>query len=140
MTKAEQNRLEARCEVAMMGFVVQVHDNSEVVPMSEYIMRTLGVENPFNQNFLEDVIYRVGKETKVTHLCVNTVEDMLQICYCLKSGSTDPEEKWPDPFKTDYGTGYRCSFCYVLNLSCDWCSEFGDCFFRRSGGSLKRVS
>lgn len=37
-----KNEMATRCELALMGKVVEVRDNSEVVPMTEYMMSAMG--------------------------------------------------------------------------------------------------
>lgn len=130
-----------RCELALMGKVVEVRDNSEVVPMTEYIMSAMGIENPLNPNFLKDSICKYSQH-KVKYLVCNTVMNMRCITYLLESDKPeDDEEYYPAPFVEDYGTGYPCAFCYVFNLDCDWCSEFGDSFFKKkSDGFYHRAS
>ena len=124
------SELATRCELALMGRVVALSDD-EVVKATEYMMSAMGIENPFNQNFLEDTIQRFCKDNHVTHCVCNKVMDMRCITYCLEYRGTDEDYAYPAPFTEDYGTGTPCAFSYVLNLDCDWCSEFGDVFFRK---------
>lgn len=136
-----KSEMATRCELALMGKVVEVRDNSEVVPMTEYMMSAMGIENPLNPNFLEDSICKYSQH-KVKYIVCNTVMDMRCITYLLESNKPeDDEEYYPAPFVEDYGTGYPCAFCYVFNLDCDWCSEFGDSFFKKkSDGFYHRAS
>lgn len=136
-----KNEMATRCELALMGKVVEVRDNSEVVPMTEYMMSAMGIENPLNPNFLKDSICKYSQH-KVKYLVCNTVMDMRCITYLLESDKPEDDEGYyPAPFVEDYGTGYPCAFCYVFNLDCDWCSEFGDVFFRnKSDGFYHRAS
>lgn len=136
-----KDEMATRCELALMGKVVEVRDNSEVVPMTEYMMSAMGIENPLNPNFLKDSICKYSQH-KVKYFVCNTVMDMRCITYLLESDKPeDDEEYYPAPFVEDYGTGYPCAFCYVFNLDCDWCSEFGDVFFRKkSDGFYHRAS
>ena len=136
-----KNEMATRCELALMGKVVEVRDNSEVVPMTEYMMSACRVENPLNPNFLEDSICKYNNH-KVKYLVCNTVYGMKTITYLLESDKPkSDEEYYPAPFEEDYGCGYPCAFCYVFNFENDWCSEFGDCFFeKRSDGFYHRKS
>jgi hypothetical protein len=136
-----KDEMATRCELALMGIVVEVRDNSEVIPMTEYMLSAMGVDAKFNQNFIEDVITRWNPKQTVKYLVCNVVGGMKMITYLLSSGYLLPtdEEYYPEPFETDYGTGNPCSFCYVFNVDDDWCSEFGDVFFRKSNGVYRRA-
>lgn len=138
-----KSEMATRCELAMMGKVVPVNDNSEVQVMTEYIATVIRGEEYSNKlvDILKNAINRFH-DNKVKYLVVNTVMDMPCITYLLDSGvDKDHEDYYPAPFEEDYGTGYPVSFCYVFNLECDWCSEFGDCFFeKRPDGYYHRAS
>lgn len=130
-----------RCELALMGKCVPVRDNSEVVPMTEYILSAIGKEQPLVDNFMEQSICKYHNH-KVKYIVCNTVWNMQCITYLLESEAPkDSEEYYPAPFEEDYGTGSPCAFCYVFNTESDWCSEFGDCFFKmKADGYYHRVS
>lgn len=131
-----------RCELAMMGKVIPVNDNSEVQSMTEYILGAMGKDTSDLVDILENAINKY-QDNKVKYLVCNRVQDMNCITYLLDSGITDEEDEeyYPSPFEEDYGTGYPSAFCYVFNADCDWCSEFGDCFFqKRADGYYHRVS
>lgn len=136
-----KSEMAARCELAMMGKVVPVNDNSEVQVMTEYIISVLQGNGEDCVDVLENAI-NAYHENKVKYLVVNRVMDMPCITYLLDSGVDKyHEDYYPAPFEEDYGTGCPVSFCYVFNLECDWCSEFGDCFFeKRPDGYYHRVS
>lgn len=136
------DEMATRCELALMGKVVKVKDNDEVVPMTKYIMSAVGVEKSLSPDFLKESICKYS-DNKVKYLVCNMVMGMKCITYLLSSGISDKndEEYYPEPFEEDYGTGYPCAFSYVFNLDCDWCSEFGDVFFKkRSDGFYHRAS
>lgn len=134
------SEMATRCELALMGKVVEVKDNSEVVPMTEYIMKAVGIESPLSPDFLKESICKYSNNL-VKYLVCNRVMDMNCITYLLASDKPKGDEDYyPAPFEEDYGTGYPCAFCYVFNLESDWCSEFGDCFFQKRGGFYHRVS
>ena len=139
MSKIKQE-METRCELAMMGKVVPVNSNNEVQAMTEYIYRAMGKENEL-VDILENAINKYH-QNEVKYLVCNTVMDMPCITYLLDSGVDEEDENYyPAPFVEDYGTGTPCAFCYVFNLESDWCSEFGDCFFKkRADGFYHRVS
>lgn len=129
----------SRCELALMGKVVPCV-NDEVQQMTSYIYEALG-RNLRDENVLDNQIRKYSKENLVKYLVCNTVEGMRCITYLLETGTEDEEEYFPAPFDTDYGSGYPCAFCYVLNVDFDEFSEFGDCFFeKRSDGYYHRVS
>lgn len=138
-----KSEMATRCELAMMGKVIPVNDNSEVQAMTEYIARTIKGEQYANNlvDILENAICKY-QDNKVKHLVCVTVMDMPCITYLLDSGvDKDHEDYYPAPFEEDYGSGYPASFCYVFNLDSDLCSEFGDCFFeKRADGYYHRVS
>ena len=130
-----------RCELALMGKVVPVNSNDEVQGMTEYILSAMGREEPLIEDFVNKSINQFG-QNNVKYLVCNTVMDMPCITYLLASPEdADEEERFPAPFEEDYGTGTPCAFCYVFNTESDWCSEFGDCFFKkRADGYYHRVS
>lgn len=138
-----KSEMATRCELAMMGKVIPVNDNSEVQAMTEYIVQVIKGEDQANKlvDILKNAINRY-QENEVKYLVVNTVMDMPCISYLLDSGlPTGHEDYYPSPFETDYGTGYPVAFCYVFNLESDWCSEFGDAFFeKKADGYFHRVS
>ena len=137
-----KREMEARCELAMMGKVIPVNDNSEVQAMTEYIVTVLTGDASNLVDIMENAINRYQNNV-VKYIVCNRVQGMNCITYLLDSGIEDPEDEYwyPAPFEEDYGTPYKCAFCYVFNLESDWCSEFGDCFFeKKSDGYYHRVS
>lgn len=134
-----KSEMASRCELALMGKVVPCV-NDEVQQMTSYIYEALG-RNLRDENVLDNQIRKYSKENLVKYLVCNTVEGMRCITYLLETETKDEEEYFPAPFDTDYGSGYPCAFCYVLNVDFDEFSEFGDCFFeKRSDGYYHRVS
>ena len=139
-----KNDMATRCELALMGKVVPVNDNNEVQDMTKYIVSVIKGEDQANKlvDILENAINRF-QENKVKYLVTNTLMGMPCITYLLDSGVEDEEDEnyYPAPFEEDYGSGYPSAFCYVFNLDCDWCSEFGDSFFeKKADGYYHRVS
>lgn len=126
-----------RCELALMGKVVPVKDNSEVQTMTAYILSATGkLDSEYPTDILGQHINRYG-ENKVKYLVTNTVNGMKMISFLLES----PEQEYPAPFEEDYGTGYPCAFCYVYNIDCTDFSELGDVFFKKmSDGYYHRAS
>lgn len=135
-----KSEMATRCELAMMGKVVPVNDNSEVQSMTEYIVTAIKGEADL-VDIVKESINRYH-ENKVKYLVCNTIMGMPCITYLLDSGvDKDNEDYYPAPFEEDYGTGMPCAFCYVFNLESDWCSEFGDCFFeKKADGYYHRAS
>lgn len=135
-----KSEMATRCELALMGKVVPVNSNDEVQAMTEYMFSAMGNDPNKLVDILENAICKYQKN-EVKYLVCNTVMGMKCITYLLASTSDDEEEKYPAPFEEDYGSGYPCAFCYVFNTESDWCSEFGDCFFKkRADGYYHRVS
>lgn len=143
-----KNEMATRCELALMGKVVEVTDNSEVQAMTDYILSALGMldaDSP--QDIFNDEINQysrsAGLENNVKYLVVNKIGGMRCITYLLENSDKDPEGDYyyPAPFEEDYGSGFPSSHCYVYNVDCDWFSEFGDCFFiKHTDGFYHRVS
>ena len=137
------NEMATRCELAMMGCVMPVTDNSEVQEMTQYIVKAIKGEEYASKlvDILDNAINRY-QENEVKYIVCNRLHGMPCITYLLDSGvDEDHEDYYPAPFKEDYGSGYPCAFCYVFNLDSDWCSEFGDCFFeKRADGFYHRAS
>ena len=129
-----------KCELALMGKLVPFSDE-EVVEAVEYMMSAMGIERSFNKNFVEQVIQKYNKDNHVDGIVCHTVYGLRCITFCLKYSGKDKDYAYPAPLEEDWGTGYPSAFSYVLNLDCDWCSEFGDSFFeKREDGYYHRVS
>ena len=134
------SEMAARCELALIGKVVEVRADEEVQLMTEYLLSAMGKDTSNLVNILENAICKYSLN-HVKYLVCNTVMDMKCITYLLQNGEADGEEYYPSPFEEDYGSGHPAAFCYVFNTECDWCSEFGDCFFeKQSDGYYHRVS
>lgn len=132
MSKKLSAEAEARCELTLMrGVVVDINDNDQAQAMLEYMSRVIGYDySDFN---LVEKLSKYGNTAK--GCCVNRIQGMPCITFLLEN------DECPKPFEEDYGSGYPCAFCYVVNLACDDCSEFGDCFFeKQSDGAYHRVS
>lgn len=130
MSKVKEE-MATRCELALMGAVVDVHSNEEAVMMTEYILNVIGKE--LDNDLIKDRICKYEKTNKVRYLVCNTIDGMETITYLIEDGGAEPLEE-------DYDSGYPCAFCYVLNLVEDLFSEFGDCFFENRMGIYHRIS
>lgn len=126
---------ELYCELAMTGCTVEVKNKENLVLMVNYIIKELKGEpypEPSGISLLKPVL---KEDYEVKYLSCTTVQGMRCINLCLET------EDLPKPFEEDYGSGYPCSFCYVLNLDAPEFSEFGDCFFeKKSDGYYHRIS
>lgn len=133
------DKMETRCELALMGKVVEVHSNEEVNAMTKYILSALGHSEHYkNLDMVKDRICRYSEDNEVKYIVCNTLMGHMK---CITYLIDTHEEGEPAPFETDWGTGSPCSFCYVFNTDADDCSEFGDCFFqKKSDGFYHRVS
>ena len=134
------SEMATRCELALMGKVVEVLNNDEVNKMTQYILSAIGHANDYKDlDMVKDRICRYSENNEVKYLVCNTILGHMKcITYLIDTN----EEGEPKPFEEDYGTGSPCSFCYVFNTDADdGCSEFGDCFFqKKSDGFYHRVS
>ena len=119
----------ARCEVALMGRVANCNGNEEAQGMLEYISQVIGCDCNTD---LTEKLAKYGNTAK--YVVTNTLSGMPCVTFLLEN------KECPKPFEEDYGSGYPCAFCYVVNLACDDCSEFGDCFFEKRGNAYYRVS
>lgn len=136
--------LSTRLELALMGKVIPIHEDSEVQKAFEYICSATS-HDPKSYEGGNDVLNnRIRQYTKtndVAFICTNTIYGRPCIVFILQSRATG-DEKYPDPFVEDYGCGYPCAFVYCMNLADDqMCSEFGDAFFKKHpDGYYHRVS
>ena len=133
----KENQLRAKAEIALMGAVVRTETDEEVRYLTEYILNVMEAEDLKNFDVLNFRIRKYNKDSTVYGLCTNRIMDMPCITYLIDTHDSNT----PAPLEEDYGTGYPCSFCYVLNLIDDeMCSEFGDCFFEKRGNLYFRKS
>lgn len=135
-----KNEMATRAELALMGKFVPINSNDEVQAITDYILSALGMEDTYEDlDIVEDRICRYSKNNEVKYLGVNTILGSMR---CITYVVDTNEEEEPKPFEEDYGTGTPCAFCYCFNVDADdGCSEFGDCFFRKStDGFYHRVS
>ncbi len=138
-------------ELALMGKCVPVTEE-QVNPITQYLLVTFKSMQPMGDialsqfhsgwDVLSERIRKYTSTNDVAYITTSMVYDDPVIVYLLKSRATDEDEKFPDPFVEDYGTGYPCAFTYCLNPYEDYtCSEFGDAFFeKREDGYYHRVS
>ena len=131
----------AKIEMAMMsGHVVKV-SNTYLKATLEYYLPAMNVQTEdlgeYIKNVLNVVYHQYNKEEderQVVALCFNRIYDMPCITFVFNQGYVDDEVYSDDSngeeifyHNLDFGAH---AFCYVLNLSSDWCSEFGYCYFK----------
>lgn len=134
-----KNEISTRCELALKGNVVPC-TSDEVQQMTEYILNALG-KSCECKDVLSEVIRKYTDTNEVRYIVLHTIMGMRCVTYLLASTAEDEEERFPEPFEEDYGTGKPCAFCYVLNVDCYWNSEFSDCFFeKKDDGYYHRIS
>lgn len=126
----------ARCELAMMGKVVKC-TTSEVLDCTKYIATVLNKWDKDIQEKISEFVANIKAHdnVKVRMMVCNIVCGDPCITFLLETSDL------PKPFETDYGTGYPCSYGYVLNLAAIYCSEYGDSFYeKKSDGFYHRIS
>lgn len=140
MSKIKQE-VETRCELALMG-KVQECKTEEVGFFFNYIKSACGFEDQYNDiDVVKDRIKHYTKTNEVKYITTYRLYDMPCVCFLLESTSDDEEEKYPAPFEEDYGTPFKCAFCYVFNLADDdMCSEFGDVFFSKKSDGFYHLA
>lgn len=118
--------LEDVSELALMGKVVEVQTD-EVQTVLDYILQVLG-ENPEDYtDFVKNHIRKYNKKTEVKGITTNDIMGMRMITFRVGAYH-------------NYGD-CKYALCYVLNLDCPDCSEFGDSFFeKRADGYYHRIS
>lgn len=130
--------LKERAELALMGVATAI-TTAEVQEVFDYMLNVLGVTQ--KEDILNEHIQRYNNN-QVSYVCTSRSCGMRQITFLLSSSENASEEdKYPEPFAEDYGTGNPAAFCYVYNVDVPYFSEFGDCFFADMGkGMYHRVS
>lgn len=133
VTKTPQGVLSARAEVAMMGTVIQIHHESDLIYILDYISKTLDstIKQSFNAKEVVNNAFKYCKNPVVHHLCVNTIEDMLVITLTMTTDEDDEEYN----LLSSQGV-----FSYVYNVTCPDFSELGYTFFaKKESGRVRRV-
>lgn len=126
-TKGELN---AKAEVALMGWVTPVRDKDNIIYMLDYI------SNVVNGNKNGQNIYNVATEfinldkTYIIGISCSTVYGMP----CINIVFKDIENT---SFKLNDPEGV---LTYTYNLSATECSELGYCYYERKGTAYHRVA
>lgn len=115
--------MKARCELALMGKVVQC-TNEEVQAMTDYIIKVLKASNEYLEEE-KDILSKINAygDHRVKYLVCNTIMGEFN---CITFLLDDDEEPIPQDLSTDYGV-----FCYVYNVTDPMLSELGCCFFEK---------
>lgn len=121
--------LETRIELAMMG-KVQPCTNSEVIKIADAVCKATNTHPD-----MEKLDYLLKNHEVVYFDCYRIFK-----MPCLALLLNDPDRDYPSPFEEDYGTGCPAAFCYVFNLSDDFCSEFGDVFFKLNSDGYYHIA
>lgn len=125
-----KDELNAKAEVALMGWVTPVRDKDNIIYMLDYI------SNVVNGNKSGQNIYNVATEfinldkTYIIGISCSTVHGMP----CINIVFKDVENTL---FKLDDPDGV---LTYVYNLSDTECSELGYCFYERKGYAYHRIA
>lgn len=121
-------QLNAQAEVAMMGFVTPFHkghfiefqQGRDLVYLVSYITKTLNIKA-----YYIDCLNKIVDKDITAFVCnrVNfeSTEDVL-LTFLISDDTTRQEdiEPWRKPTENN-----PIQYCYTLNLSSPWCSEYG---------------
>ena len=134
MTKSE---ISARAEAALMGMFVSVKGDAEVIKgMLNYFY--VFFKNANQPGIDADEVLRLAfryvedKTTVITHIGVNTLDDMVLITLPLKTA----EEIAERGYKLDSKDG---EFCFCYNATYPDCSELGYSYFNKDDLGYRRV-
>ena len=134
MTK---NEISARAEAALMGMFVPVKGDADLIKgMLNYF--DVFFKNANQPGIDADEVLRLAfryvedKTTVVTHIGVNTLEDMVSITLPLKTADEIAERG----YKLDSKDG-EFGFCY--NATYPDCSELGYSYFKKDGLGYRRI-
>jgi len=134
MTK---NEISARAEAVLMGLFIPVKGDAEAI---KGILNYLNVffKNTNNSEIDTEEVLRLAfryvedKTTVITHIGVNTLDDMVLITLTLKNA----EEIAERGYTLDSKDG---EFCYCHNVTYPDCSELGYSYFKKDNLGYRRV-
>jgi len=134
MTK---NEISARAGAALMGMFVSVKGDAEVIKgMLNYF--DVFFKNANQPGIDADEVLRLAfryvedKTTVITHIGVNTLDDMVLITLPLKTAGEIAER--------GYGLDSKDGeFCFCYNATYPDCSELGYSYFKKDGLGYKRI-
>jgi len=134
MTKSE---ISARAEASLMGMFVPVKGDAEVIKgLLNYF--DVFFKNANQPGIDSDEVLRLAfryvedKTTVITHIAVNTLDDMVLITLPLKTA----EEIAERGYKLDSKDG---EFCFCYNATYPDCSELGYSYFNKDDLGYRRV-
>ena len=131
------NEISGRAEAALMGMLVPVKGDAEVIKgMLNYF--DVFFKNSNHPRIDADEVLRLAfryvedKTTVITHVGVNTLDDMLLITLPLKTSMEIAQHGYDlDNPEGEFG------FCY--NATYPDCSELGYSYFKKDGLGYKRI-
>jgi len=134
MTK---NEISARAEAVLMGLFIPVKGDAVAI---KGILNYLDIffKNTNNAGIDADEVLRLAfryvedKTTVITHIGVNTLDDMVLITMPLKTS----EEIAQCGYTLDSKDG---EFCYCYNVTYPDCSELGYSYFNKDDLGYRRV-
>lgn len=138
------NEQKARCEKALMGYVVPVV-NEELESLIEYSLKVIhcNEEDYDAKKEAKEVMYRIfeydsNKTYKVKWFTINkVVEDFIHLCFVIESPDKEnPYWEVPDNLNDLAGNEY---FSYVWNDTVPWFSELGYTAYDKRYGRVRRV-
>lgn len=129
--------LNAQCEIALMGRLVQVTDMPNLIYCMDYLCTTLrntGViyedDNVTGEYIMQKAMEFINPdETAPIGFVVNTIMEEL---VCVAIVMKDLEK----PMHIDSPDGVLC-YCYTFNAPD--CSELGYCYFEKTKSGIRRI-
>jgi|GEM_PF-1901306 len=134
MTK---NEIAGNAEAVFMGLFVPVKGDEELIKGILNYLDTF-FKNANQPGIDSDEVLRLAmryvkdKTTQITHIGVNTLEDMVLITLPLKNS----EEIEKLGYSLDSKDG---EFCFCYNATYPDCSELGYSYFKKDGFGYRRV-
>ena len=127
-----RKELKTTGEMLLMGEVLSVN-KAHVVDLIDYVQgvmrNTHQISHKLTGKDVVDMINKYGENT-VTHMCINTIMDMIMITFVLK------DEELEEEFRLDNEYGV---FSYVYNATHPDLSELGYTYFQWDGHRYHRV-
>lgn len=123
-----------KAEVALMGHVIEVSDDTELRNIINYIAQVVNdnEECPAEEILTEAFQYTNTKKYRVSHISVNTLLGDMVVLTLILSTTTRKT-----PVKLDSFSGV---FSYCYNFTAPFCSELGYTFYeKRPNGTYHRI-
>ena len=136
MTMMTKNKLSAKAEAALMGFVQSVDSKEDLKFILEYAKKALNasykVDEVLNATFIADEVLKDEikslDEYKFKTVVFNKVNDMRYITIALET----PNEEFD--LLSEYGV-----FSYAYNIDCPIYSDLGYSYFRKVGNDIVNI-